>query len=72
LKARTVAGVDTLILRDVEHGSFAVAREWTDLAAPNCAARVNGSAARLDVYSLCDLVCLIELLETRSRGGLAK
>src|SRR5438876_7081612 len=28
LKARCVAGVDTLILRDAERGSFAVAREW--------------------------------------------
>jgi len=34
LKARCVAGVDTLILRDTERGTLAVARDWTDLAAP--------------------------------------
>ena len=47
LKARCVAGVDTLILRDAERGSFAVAREWTDLAAPNSCERVDGSTGRL-------------------------
>ena len=67
-----MAGVDTLILRDSERGSFAVAREWTDLAAPNHAEHLEGSASRLDLYSLCDLVELIELLADRSRGGLAK
>ncbi len=72
LKARCVAGVDTLILRDAERGSFAVAREWTDLAKPNSCERVDGSTARLDLRSLCDLVTLIELLATRSCGGLAR
>ena len=72
LKARCVAGVDTLILRDVERGSFAVAREWTDLAKPHFCERVDGSTARLDLRSLCDLVTLIELLAARVHGGLAK
>jgi hypothetical protein len=72
LKARCVAGVDTLILRDTERGSFAVAREWTDLAAPNSCERVDGSTGRLDLHSLCDLVTLIEVLAARSRGGLAR
>jgi hypothetical protein len=72
LKARCVAGVDTLILRDAERGSFAVAREWTDLAAPSSCERVDGSPARLALHSLCDLVTLIELLAARSRGGLVK
>jgi hypothetical protein len=72
LKARCVAGVDTLILRDAERGSFAVAREWTDLARPNSCERVDGSTARLDLGSLCDLVALIELLAARAHGGLAK
>src|SRR5262247_1123375 len=34
LKKRRVAGVDTLILRELERGSFSVAREWTDWADP--------------------------------------
>ena len=72
LKARCVAGVDTLILRDAERGSFAVAREWTDRARPNSCERVDGSTARLDLRSLCDLVALIELLATRWHEGLDK
>jgi hypothetical protein len=73
LKARCVAGVDTLILRDdAERVSFAIAREWTDLATPNACERVDGSAGRLDLHSLCDLVTLIELLAARCRAGLAK
>jgi hypothetical protein len=72
LKARCVAGVDTLILRDAERGSFAVPREWTDLAAPNNCERIDGLTVRLDLHSLCDLVTLIELLAARSRGGLVK
>jgi hypothetical protein len=69
---RRVAGVDTLILRDAERGSFAVARDWTDLATPDHTVDLDDSVGRLDVYLLCDLVSLIELLANRSRGGLAK
>jgi hypothetical protein len=43
LKRRRVGGVDTLILRDAERGSFAVAREWTNLAAPGSCERADGS-----------------------------
>ncbi len=67
LKRRGVGGVDTLILRDAERGSFAVAREWTDLAAPGSCEQADGSARQLDLHSLCELVSLIELLATRSR-----
>ena len=72
LKARCVAGVDTLILRDAERGSFAVAREWTDLATPNSCERGDGSSPRFELHLLCDLVTLVELLAARSFGGLAK
>jgi Family of unknown function (DUF5372) len=65
LKRRCVGGVDTLILRGGERGSFAVAREWTDLAAPGSWERADGSTGRLDLHSLCDLVSLIELLTAR-------
>jgi hypothetical protein len=61
-----------VILRDGELGIFAVALEWTDLAAPSCIERVDGSTARLEVYALCDLVALIDALAVRSIGGLAK
>jgi len=32
---RRIAGVDTLLVRDVDRGSFSVAREWTDWADPS-------------------------------------
>jgi len=61
-----------VILRDGELGSFAVALEWTDLAAPSCTELVNGTTAHLEVYALCDLVALIDAVSGLSRGGLAK
>jgi len=69
LKSRRVGGIDTLILRDAERGSFAVPLEWTDLAAP---ATCDGSTGRFGPYLLCDLASLIEALIHRSTGGLAK
>ncbi|MBT2325890.1 hypothetical protein J7E62_26530 [Variovorax paradoxus] len=73
VKALCVAGVDTLILRDDdERVSFAIAREWTDLGSPDPWHGVDGSIARLDLHSLCDLVALLEILAARSRGGLVK
>src|SRR5260370_13485169 len=35
LKARRIAGIDTLLLRELDCGSFTIAREWTDWAAPS-------------------------------------
>ena len=52
-----------------ERVSFAIAREWTDFGAPNPCQRVDGSTARLDLHSLCDLVALLEVLAARSREG---
>jgi hypothetical protein len=56
LKKRRVAGVDTLILRERECGSFSIAREWTDWADPGYDVRPN----RLDAESLLELVTLLE------------
>jgi len=72
LKQRRVSGVDTLILRDAERGSFAVAVQWTDRALPSAYERHGGSPGRLDLDTLCDLVELIELLTSRARQGFAK
>ena len=72
LKARCVGGVDTLILRNAERGSFAVARQWTDLATPNSCERADGSTGRFDAHSLCDLVTLLELLTQSAQKGVAK
>src|SRR5260370_42395663 len=35
LKARRIAGIDTLLLRELDRGSFSIAREWTDRADPS-------------------------------------
>jgi hypothetical protein len=72
LRSRRIGGVDTVILRDGELGCFAVALEWTDLAAPSCSELVNAKMARLEVYALCELVALIDAIAGLSRGGLAK
>jgi hypothetical protein len=66
LKKRRVAGVDTLILRDLERGSFSVAREWTDWADPLRSDFLRSPPQRLDVQSLLTLVTLLEVL-TRSK-----
>jgi hypothetical protein len=72
LKERRVAGVDTLILRNAERGSFAVAREWTDRATPSAYEALDITPGRLDIQFLLDLVALVELLDERSPKELAK
>jgi len=59
-------------LRDAECGTFAVARDWTDLAAPKHAEHLGGSIVRLDLHSLCELVELVETWADRYRTGVAK
>ena len=58
LKRRRLAGVDTLILRGLEHGTFVVAREWTNWADPNPYGGLT--PPRLNIYSLLELVDLLE------------
>jgi hypothetical protein len=60
LKKRRLAGIDTLILREMKRGSFSIAREWTDWAA------LSGSLGfpprRFDAPLLFELVSLLEAL----------
>ena len=65
LKVRRLAGVDTLILRELERGSFSVAREWTDWADVPAYDLLGLSPPRLDANSLFELVTLLEQLDTR-------
>ena len=58
LKKRRLAGVDTLVLQGLEHGTFCVAREWTNWADPS----LEVSARRVSVSSLFELVELLEHL----------
>jgi len=64
LKKRRVAGVDTLILRESERGSFSVAREWTDWADPTML-----PPQKLDAHSLLELVTLLEMLTKSKQIG---
>jgi hypothetical protein len=72
LKERRVAGVDTLILRNAERGSFAVAREWTDRARPSPYEALAMTPGRLDIQFLLDLVTLVQQLSDRCEKELAK
>jgi Family of unknown function (DUF5372) len=62
LKKRRVAGVDTLILRELERGSFSVAREWTDWADPPLSDSLGLPPQQLDTQLLLELVTLLEVL----------
>ena len=69
LKQRRVAGVDTLILRELERGSFSVAREWTDWADPTLSDSAGLLPQRLNVRSLLELVALLEWLTKSKQIG---
>jgi len=60
LKTRRVAGVETLLLRDLAHGSFSVARDWTDWADPTIIDTLGLPPQRLEAESLLELVALVE------------
>jgi hypothetical protein len=62
LKERCVAGVDTLVLRGLERGSFSVAQEWTDRADPSPYQALGLSPCRFDVTLLLELAKLLEQL----------
>ena len=64
LKVRRLAGVDTLILRELERGTFSVAREWTDWADPSAYDLLALPPQRLEANSLFELVTLLEQLDT--------
>ena len=68
LKKRRIAGVDTLILRELNRGSFSVAREWTDWADPRLS-DLGFPPQRLDAPSLFELVTLLEALTQSKQKG---
>jgi len=68
LKVRQVSGVETLSLRHVELGSFAVPREWTDWAPLDArAAPTGGQPLLIDAFGLLALTEFVTLL-TRNGG----
>jgi hypothetical protein len=69
LKTRRIAGVDTLILREMERGSFSVAREWTDWADLPPSDSPGIPTRRLDARLLLELATLLELLTNSKQRG---
>jgi len=67
LKTRRVSGVETLILRHPERGSFAVPQEWTDWGEPSPSHTCHGGILFADFPSLLQLAVL--LAEITDKGG---
>jgi hypothetical protein len=59
---RRIAGLDTLLVRDVDRGSFSIAREWTDWADPSPYDALGLPSQRFDADLLVELVRLVEQL----------
>jgi hypothetical protein len=62
LKKRCVSGVDTLTLRGLEHGTFGIAREWTDWADPSPYDSLDLRPPRLHIDLLLELVEIVDHL----------
>ena len=72
LKKRRVAGVDTLILRELERGTLSVPREWTDWADPSPYDSLTRPPHRLAADCLFELVALLEALAASSPSSPGK
>ena len=62
LKERRSAGIDTLLLREQDRGTFSIAREWTDWADPSPYGALGLPLRRLDADSLFELAALLDQL----------
>ena len=69
MKARRIAGIDTLLLRELDRGSFSIAREWTDWADPSPYNSFDLPPRRLDAESLIELATLLEQLIIPKQKG---
>ena len=69
LKARRIAGIDTLLLRELDRGTFSIAREWTDWADPSPYGSLDIPPRRLDASLLFELVALLERLTNHEQKG---
>jgi len=67
LKRRRVSGVQTLIIRHPNRGSFAVAEEWTDWGQPSIAGDIELQNTLLEFESLLELADLVKQL-TKAEG----
>ncbi|MFL6416597.1 MAG: DUF5372 family protein [Bryobacteraceae bacterium] len=64
LKVRRVAGIDTLLVRNLDHASFSIAREWTDWADPSPYDVLGLPPQRFTAELLFELVTLMERLSS--------
>jgi hypothetical protein len=70
LKTRRVAGVNTLILRHPDRGSYTVAQEWTDWALPDASTEPSETTHKLAVEPLLQLADLLAELSERAQEDL--
>jgi hypothetical protein len=70
LKTRCVAGVNTLILRHPDRGSYTVAQEWTDWGLPDASLEPSQTARKLAVKPLLQLADLLAELSERAQEDL--
>ena len=71
LKKRRIAGVDTLILRELERGTLSIPREWTDWADPTPYDSLT-RPHRFAADCLFELVALLEALAASSPSSPGK
>jgi len=69
LKERRTAGIDTFLLRDPDHGTFSIAREWTDRADPSPYGWMGLPPRRFNADSLFELATLLEELTKPEQKG---
>jgi hypothetical protein len=65
LKTRRVSGVETLILRDNPAGTFAIAKDWTNLSDPSSQADSDFIPLILHFDSLQGIVDIIKEIDKR-------
>jgi hypothetical protein len=69
LKERRTAGIDTFLLRDPDHGTFSIARDWTDRANPSPYGWLGLPPRRFDADLLFELANLLEQLTEPEQKG---
>jgi hypothetical protein len=67
LKIRMISGAETLSLRHIEMGSFAVRRDWTDWALPGTPSATTDRHPALFIDAF-GLLALAELVQTLKHG----
>jgi hypothetical protein len=67
LKQRRTAGIDTLLLRELDRGTFSIAREWTDWADPSPYGSLGLPPQQFDADSLFELATLLEQINNREQ-----